>query len=156
MDIPSLPQTDWERIKLLREEIKFEHNLMSSRLTAFVNSQSFLFAAYALSGLMEHRHHPALMWFSHLMVPTIGILFSVLLWFALAQGRVRLDALNVRLHDRLYNLNGKPRWEFADDLCLPSPRSRAQSLRFLSGVPLIVGVAWVAVGALSAWCQLSS
>ncbi len=145
---------DWERIKLLCEEIQFEHHLMSSRLDSFVTSQSFLFAAFAISGLGEHMHHPAFMWFSHYVVPGIGIVFSLLMFLAVAQGGARLDQLNDRLGERLHRLEGTPMAGVAEDLCLPSLKDRRRSLLYPRWVPVICGVAWVNVGSLSVWYHL--
>lgn len=149
-------ETNLEWIKLLRDEIKFEHHSMSARLNAFVTSQSFLFAAFAISGLGEHQHHQAIMWFSHLVVPVIGILFSMLFSLAVSQGIARLFQLNSCLHDRMHEMDGTPMSDLVEDLCLPSLSSRKRTLLYPKWIPVICGLAWVYVGMLSVLCQIMS
>lgn len=149
MSAATVQPVDTQRILMLRDEIKFEHTMMSSRLNSFITSQSFLFAAYAVSGIGDHAHHQAILWFAYLVVPSIGILFSLLLLVALNQARKRLFRLNVCLHHRLYDKHGNPSTDLAGDLCIDSLSSRRQSLFYTIGVPIICGLAWSFVGVVS-------
>lgn len=149
----SVQPTILQRVAMLRDEVRFEHSLMSTRLNAFITSQSFLFAAYAVSGIGEHQHHQAIRWFSHLIVPSIGVLFSLLLAIALDQARRRLARLNIRLHEVLVDSDGKPVSDLAGDLCLASLGSRRLSLLYAFGIPLICGAAWLFVGMCSVFWQ---
>ena len=63
---------------LLQREIHFEHTQVASRMSWYVTSQSFLFAAFAVSGSSGHRFA----WLSGL-IPWLGILTSLLIGFAL-------------------------------------------------------------------------
>ncbi len=142
-------KVDLERVILLRKEIMFEHNLMCARLNSFVTAQSFLFAAFAFSGLAEHADHAAFGWFSHLMVPLIGLLFSILVSRAIGHGSERLCNLNARLHDRLYGIGDTPISDLADDLCIPSENCHRRTLQHAWGMPLVCGLAWLFVGVIS-------
>ena len=145
----SAQPTVLQRVTLLREEIRFEHSLICTRLNAFITAQSFLFAAYAVSGIGEHQQHQAIRWFSHVIVPCIGVLFSLLLSIAFDQARRRLAKLNIRLRELLLDSDGKPVSDLAGDLCLASLGSRRLSLFYAFGIPLICGAAWLFVGVCS-------
>ena len=149
----SVEPTILQRISMLRDEIRFEHHWMSLRLNAFITSQSFLFAAYAVSVIGEHQHHQAILWFSHVIVPSIGVLFSLLISLALDQARRRLARLNIRLRELLLDKDGNAVSDLAGDLCLASLGSRRLSLLYPIGIPLICGLAWLFVGVVSVFWQ---
>jgi hypothetical protein len=142
-------EVDLERIALLRKEITFEHTLLSSRLSAFLTFQSFLFAAYAISGAVEHQQHRAFGLFSHFGVPLIGYLVSALILLAIGCRMKRLTDLNACLHRRLHGGDGSPLSDLAGDLCIPSRAAHRWSLAYAWGVPVICAAAWLVVGPLS-------
>lgn len=59
----------------IREEIRTEYGLITSRLTWFVTSQSFLVSAFAISQANGFRWFP---WFATLLLPAIGLLIALL------------------------------------------------------------------------------
>jgi len=66
------PRFEYEKI---REEIRSEYMLITSRLTWFVTSQSFLVSAFAISqanGFVWFR------WFSTLLLPAVALLLTLL------------------------------------------------------------------------------
>jgi hypothetical protein len=64
-----------DRFKLLREEIRFEYNLTSSRVSWYVASQAFLVSSFAIS--IGGQSSSKLKWFWQ-TIPIIGILSSLL------------------------------------------------------------------------------
>jgi hypothetical protein len=68
-----------EIIELIDREIYSEHNLISNRMTWYVTSQSFLMAAFAISG--GHGH--TFKWLSKPFIPILGIVTSFVIWCSL-------------------------------------------------------------------------
>lgn len=153
MDKPDGLRTDWEVIKLLLAEIKLEQQSMDARMSTYHSSQSFLFAAFAISSLGEHTHHEAIHWFCNYIVPGIGILFSLFMSVALFQGRARLFNLHTCLRNRLDQRGGTATDGIAGDLCLPSMSARKRGLLYSKWVPVICGIAWIYVGMHSFWYE---
>src|SRR4051794_41115690 len=58
-----------EGYSYLRQELRFEHTLLGSRMTYYMTSQSFLFTAAAI-GRATHWH--GVYWFSGVMLPIVG------------------------------------------------------------------------------------
>ena len=153
MDKPDGPRIDWEVAKLLLEEIKIEQQSMDARVSTYHTSQSFLFAAYAISSLGEHKHHQAIHWFSNYVVPGIGILFSLLMFLAVYQAQARLIALYASLRKRVNQMGGTPTGDIAEDFCLPSLSARKRAMLYSKWAPVICGIAWFYVGLHSVWYE---
>lgn len=66
------PVFEYEKI---REEIRAEYGLITSRLTWFVTSQSFLVSAFAIS---QANGFVWFHWFSTLLLPAVGLLIALL------------------------------------------------------------------------------
>jgi hypothetical protein len=62
-----------ELYELIDQEVHREHNLISNRMTWYVTSQSFLMAAFAVSGSSNHKFE----WLSKPFLPVLGILTSL-------------------------------------------------------------------------------
>jgi hypothetical protein len=153
MDKPDGLKNDWGVIKLLLDEIRAEQHSMDTRMNTYHGSQSFLFAAYALSSLGEHTNHQAIHWFCNYMVPGIGILFSLFMALAISQGRARLFDLDACLRRRLKQVDATCPADSSETLCLPSLSARKRGLLYATWVPVICGVVWIYVGLHSAWYE---
>ncbi|VTR92863.1 unnamed protein product [Gemmata massiliana] len=71
----------------LHEELRFEHQLLGSRMTYYMTSQSFLFTTAAIARAMQWH---GVYWFSGVLVPLVGIAASAVLLFSIyaAYGRM--------------------------------------------------------------------
>jgi hypothetical protein len=74
--------------EIVPREIHFEHAQIATRMSWYVTSQSFLFAAFAISGSAGHRF----CWLSRLM-PWLGIFTSLLIGLALLAASESLGRL---------------------------------------------------------------
>jgi hypothetical protein len=101
-------------IRLLREEIRFEHQLIANRLSALLTVQPFLLSSFAIAATGEARHHLHFIWFSYGIVPLVGLLLALLTLLAVVEGERRLRTLRGRLYDdrELADLANKvcPHW----------------------------------------------
>lgn len=72
----------------LREELRFEHQLLGARLASYMTSQSFLFTAAAIARGVQWN---GVYWFSGVLVPVVGVAASAVLLFSIhaAYGRMR-------------------------------------------------------------------
>ena len=77
-----------ELFEIVHREIHFEHTQIASRMSWYVTSQSFLFAAFAVSGSALHRFS----WLSRL-IPWLGIFTSLLIGLALLAASESLGRL---------------------------------------------------------------
>lgn len=68
-----------EIFEIVHREMHHEHNLISNRMSWYVTSQSFLMAAFAVSGGANHSFH----WLAKPFLPTLGIVTSLISWFSL-------------------------------------------------------------------------
>jgi hypothetical protein len=72
----------------LREELRFEHTLLGSRMTYYMTSQSFLFATAAIARAVQWH---GVYWFSGIMVLPVGVATSAVLLFTTYAAFGRLD-----------------------------------------------------------------
>ena len=68
-----------EIFEIVHREIQHEHNLISSRMSWYVTSQSFLMAAFAVSGGANHSFQ----WLARPFLPILGIVTSLISWLSL-------------------------------------------------------------------------
>src|SRR5262245_55792974 len=80
-----------ERLTLLREEIHFEHQLISNRMNWYLTSQSFLMTAFAIAGGRDHPYG----WLTALL-PSIGIAISFLIFIGVLAAAVVVQILRAR------------------------------------------------------------
>ncbi len=80
-----------ERLTLLREEIHFEHQLISNRMNWYLTSQSFLMTAFAIAGGAGHPYG----WLTSLL-PSIGIAISFLIFIGVLAAAVVVQILRAR------------------------------------------------------------
>lgn len=132
-----------KHIGLLREEIRFEHQLIANRLSALVTVQPFLLAAFAIAATREAPHRQHVVWFSYGIVPVVGLVVALLALLAVLEGESRLRLLRRRLYED--PLLGP----LASDVC-PRLDSRAQtrSLFYAVAFPGVFALAWIYIAGM--------
>jgi hypothetical protein len=76
-----------ELLRFYRSEIKYQSNLLSSRLSSLLTSQSFLLIAYAsaMSGLIGHWQDPFTLVFPPVLA-VLGLVLSLQAWPGIRAG----------------------------------------------------------------------
>jgi hypothetical protein len=64
-----------DAFEVVHREIHYEHSLISSRMTWYVTSQSFLMTAFAVAGSQGHRFAWLAQWF----IPVLGLATSTII-----------------------------------------------------------------------------
>jgi hypothetical protein len=115
----------------LRQELRFEHTLLGSRMTYYMTSQSFLFTTAAIARVV---HWHGVYWFSGVLVPLVGIAASGVLLFSIHAAYGRMDEW--RAKEKLF--------EGKHPLVVLYPEDKhRKSLMFTTLMPwLLIGV-WV-------------
>lgn len=72
----------------LREELRFEHQWLGSRMTYYMTSQSFLFTTAAIARAV---HRNGVYWFSGVLVPLVGIVTSAVRLNSIHAAYERMD-----------------------------------------------------------------
>ncbi|MDB5312867.1 MAG: Circadian clock protein KaiC [Gemmataceae bacterium] len=72
----------------LRQELRFEHTLLGSRMTYYMTSQSFLFTAAAIARATQWH---GVYWISGVMLPLVGMAASGVLLFSIHAAYGRMD-----------------------------------------------------------------
>ncbi len=83
----------------LHREIQHEVGLVANRMTWLITSQSFLLSAFVITGGAGHTYQSWARWF----VPLIGILISMLGWFAILAGLIGVRRLMVEESTRFHS-----------------------------------------------------
>lgn len=120
----------------LREELRFEHQLLGSRMTYYMTSQSFLFTTAAIARSVQWH---GVYWFSGIMVPLVGIASSAVLLFSIHAAFGRLDQWRAK----------EKQFEGKHPLIVLYPEDKhRKSLLFTILMPwLLIGV-WLALAVL--------
>ncbi len=129
--------TNFEKIKFIREEIRFQHNLLGARATLLVTSESFLFTAFAVAS-RGSQNSQSLDWFLHWLLPCVGLSISLLSIPSI------LGAIN-RITGQRELL---ARYSLEEILCFGDCWDRIvhkSSLGFSGFLPIVFLVAWVVV-----------
>ncbi len=137
-------QIEIERIKFLREEIKFEHTQIANRLTALLTSQSFLFMAFALSAIGSRRELAEFRWFSFETLAPLAIVTASLLGLGVVTAFIRLSKVRAMLFEKKVT---HPIREELRDRYLPdwSPGKHILSLAYAAVIPLVIVLAWLVI-----------
>jgi hypothetical protein len=134
------------QVKLLREEIRFEHKLIANRLTVLLTGQPFLLTAFAIAARVEEPHRRHFLWFSYGIVPVIGLVIALVAYLAVREGEQRLG----KLRELLYDDPALAR--LANKVCPPlDPRAQKRSLYYAKALPVVFGLAWVYVAGMGIW-----
>ena len=75
---------------LIDQEIHREHNLIANRMNWYVTSQSFLMAAFAVSGGANHSFQ----WLARPFLPILGIVTSLISWLSLIAAVAAMNRVN--------------------------------------------------------------
>jgi len=148
-----VPLLSFSEFQFVREEIRFQHSLLGSRIGSYLAAQAFLFIAFASAAdpqkLWPRNDHPTLefLWcFPFLLLPCLGIGISFLVRSAIRVARRRIDA-----ERRL--LKGYPSCE----AILPKlehkkhkneyheNREHTRSLQYLAAIPWSCVLAWLVI-----------
>jgi len=133
--MPDIPN-DLERVKFIREEIKFEHKQIADRLSPFVTAQSFVTTAFAISAQNADHSYSSFVWYAYWVVIPFGFLSALLVLCAISIGVYRLS----KLRDMLFK---KCDQEVRQSL-LPdsSPTAHGVSLFYAFGLPSLMMLIW--------------
>lgn len=146
-----MPERELDLLKHIRAEIRFESDQLSSRLNAYIASQSFLLIGYAsaMNAAFGHWRGP----FTLLLPPVLallGFVLSLQAWPGIRAARAVIG----RWHAKQEEL-------FARAPELDAYRSGASDGRLRQGVlfaaraPWIFGPAWCYFGALPVWLHVA-
>ena len=116
---PGLAEADARRLevyRIYRGQVEHEDNLLGSRTSVFVTSQSFLFSAYAIiANNAQPRAFDVPIDPKHvllILIPSVAITTSVLFIPAILSGVIALQQLRRQYHDA----TGHPANQCCDDL----------------------------------------
>ena len=120
----------------LRQELRFEHTLLGSRMTYYMTSQSFLFTTAAIARSVQWH---GVYWFSGVMVPLVGVAASGVLLFSIHAAYGRMDQW--RAKERLF--------EGTHPLIVLYPEDKhRKSLLITTLMPWLLVAVWLALAAL--------
>jgi hypothetical protein len=141
--------TALDQFRFLREEIQHEYRVLGSRLSTYIASQSFLFAAYGVSmSNPDQKWGPVFRLLFPLIVATVGILTS-----ARSQpGIISAMAMLNQMHERQFKLYESEEVRMLDPSDPKWMRDVHQhSLKFASASAYIFGGAWISLILLAFW-----
>jgi hypothetical protein len=146
--------TALDQFRFVRDEIKHEYNVLGSRLSSYIASQSFLFAAYGVSMSNPDKNWgPTFRLLFPLIVCVVGILTSV----RAQPGIVSASQILDYLHERQFKLYASPEVAELDPSDPKWMRDvHQQSLKFALVSAYIFGGAWIALVMLAAWVFFST
>jgi hypothetical protein len=128
---------------LLREEIRFEHQLIANRLSALLMVQPFLLAAFAVAAAGESQHRQHFIRFSYGIVPVVWLVVALLALLAVVVGERRLPLLRRHLNEN------KELRDLADKVCPRlDPRAQTLSLLYAVALPAVFALAWIYVAGM--------
>lgn len=138
---PRANPSDFDRIKFIREEIRFEHSVLGNRISAYLAAQAFLMTAFAISSHHEHRRLLDMTLFSYFGLSILGIAISWFILVAVNETDKRLTTQRMLIYGHkspLRNLIAQLRPEIDDD-----PHNK--SLRYARWVPKVIVIMWVLI-----------
>jgi hypothetical protein len=136
----------FDRVKLLREEIRFEHELIFRRLAALLVSQPFLFATFALASQGKHPYM-TFEWFPYVAVPAMGLISSIVVLVGIYEGLRRIHLLREFLYGKEGELAA-----VAERICPHlDRRGQAMSLLYAVALPMLFLVGWLTIAWVGVW-----
>jgi hypothetical protein len=132
---PTLPSRPYNlaEITFIRDEVKFQHTLVGTRISWFVSAQAFLVTPFAICIVNPPMLRTFLLAF--LGIPCIGMALSLLIVEGVHQAIRRIEQQHVRI--QAYQ---------TDHLLGPlDPVGQRKSLRFAVCVPWVFFMFWVIV-----------
>ena len=146
----TVPASNLELLRFYRSEIKYQSDLLTSRLNSLLTSQSFLLIAYAssMSGLIGHWQDPFALVFPPVLA-VLGLVLSLQAWPGIRAGYAVIGLWHQKERHLLIGDNDLNEYDY-----LPAPRetgdepdewlrkrSREGAL-FTRQAPLVFIVAW--------------
>ncbi len=159
-----MPGKPLELLAFYRSEIKFESELLSNRLNAFIASQSFLVIAYAsaLSASSRDWHGPLVL----VLPPSLALLGLVLAlqaWPGISAAHAVIQQWHERQHELLSRAQDLSEYREAIAAALgqsgPGPARRdrfKQGTEFATRAPWIFAAAWCHFGLIPLVMHLRS
>jgi hypothetical protein len=121
-----------DEIRFIREEVKFQHSLIGTRISWFVSAQAFLVTPFAIC-ISNQLSRTWLLAF--VGIPFLGIALSLLIVQGIGQALRRIEEQHLRMDAySTEHLIGPP-----------DPIGQNRSLRFATWVPWIFFSFWVVV-----------
>jgi hypothetical protein len=139
-----------DSFRFCREEVKHEYNVLGSRLTSYITSQSFLFTTYAvsMSNPGPRISGPVFRLVFPLIVCAVGLLTS----FRAQAGIVSCVRLINAWHDRQMELHDDPEVKALNPMDnVWMVEVHAQSLKFSTAAAYIFGISWLILLGLSVY-----
>ena len=130
--------TPGSEFQMIRDEVKAEHTLISSRLAWYVTSQSFLMTAFAISRGAGFRWFS---WFSAVLLPLTGVLSSWLIFPSILAARQTIHLWHLK-QARFFEVH--PEFKAAFELRRNS-RLHTESLLFPTWMPVLFGLFWFVI-----------
>jgi hypothetical protein len=130
--------SEFDQMKFVREEIRFEHTVLGNRISAYLASQAFLMTTFAISARTEHRASLDMVVFSFFGIPILGILITYYICLAVAEtvSRITKQRELIYTKDRpLYSITQKLRPENGHS-------KHNMSLLYATNLTIIFGLVW--------------
>jgi len=130
---PAMRPYNIAEISIIRDEVKFQHNLVGTRISWFVSAQAFLVTPFAIC--VANQPMPRTFLLAFVGISCIGIALSLLIVEGVWQAIRRIEQQHVRI--QAYE---------TDHLLGPlDPVGQKKSLRFAMWVPWVFFIFWVIV-----------
>ena len=148
------PITALSQFRFVRDEIKHEYNVLGSRLSSYIASQSFLFAAY---GVSMSNTNPGWGRTFRLCFPLIVCIVGLLTSMRSQPGIVSASEILDDLHERQFNLYESSEVRRLDPSDPKWMRDvHQESLKFALVSAYIFGCAWIALLMLVTWVYFNT
>jgi bacteriorhodopsin len=129
MSTPTPRPYSLDEIRFIREEVKFQHTLIGTRISWFVGAQAFLVTPFAIC-ISNQLSRTFFLAFAG--IPFLGIALSLLIVQGIRQAIVRIEQQHVRMQAyQTDHLIGPP-----------DPIGQKRSLQFATWVPWIFLTFW--------------
>jgi hypothetical protein len=132
-------------ISFIRDEVKFQHNLIGTRVSWFVSSQAFLVTPFAIC-VANQQSIPHTFPLAFIGIPFLGIALSLLIVPAVQIAIRRIEEQHTRIQ------------AYQTDHLLgpPDPIGHKKSLRFACWAPWIFFTFWLVIVEVGAAIWISS
>jgi hypothetical protein len=132
---PPTPQDyNLDEIRFIREEVKFQHTLIGTRISWFVSAQAFLVTPFAIC-VANQASLPETFFLAFAGIPFLGITLSLLIVPGIQQAIRRIEEQHLLMTAYVTTHLIGP----------PDPAGQKRSLRFATWAPWIFLTFWVVV-----------
>jgi hypothetical protein len=142
-----------ESFKICREELNHEYGVLSSRLTSYITSQSFLVSAFAvaMNNVGSHWTHEYRLYFPVLLV-FVGVSLSARAHPGIKGVCQIIHNWHVRQNKLFETSDELDDWEILRHEQVASVNER--NLWFAQTSSWIFGIAWILMGVIAIWAYL--